>query len=220
MIELAELVEIMQSLGTTCSQEQINDIFCASARKTTDVTSLTFKEFLVSIATGHLLKLIPDQLRKLTGDPDELSAGAASAGSAPDSEVPEIVLAKRRKANSPAAAFDKVVDAFLYFDKNGDGYIEKDEMQVILSEDESGMAASSRRHSKDPSAKRKGSAGIRRKGSRNGSRGGGGSLASQFLTGARWEEIDWDKDGKITFKEFLLAVSGWVGLGEGGEDQD
>jgi hypothetical protein len=36
----------------------------------------------------------------------------------------------------------------------------------------------------------------------------------------RWEEIDWDKDGKITFKEFLLAVSGWVGLGEAGEETD
>ena len=33
------------------------------------------------------------------------------------------------------------------------------------------------------------------------------------------EEMDWDKDGKITFKEFLFAFTNWVGVKDN-EDED
>ena len=37
------------------------------------------------------------------------------------------------------------------------------------------------------------------------------------------EEMDWDKNGMVTFKEFLFAFTRWVGIGENGdgdEDED
>ena len=33
------------------------------------------------------------------------------------------------------------------------------------------------------------------------------------------EEMDWDKDGKITFKEFLFAFTDWVGLEDETEEE-
>jgi len=35
----------------------------------------------------------------------------------------------------------------------------------------------------------------------------------------RFEEMDWDKDGKITFKEFLFAFTDWVGLEDETEEE-
>jgi len=218
LIELDELNKVLKALGAECSNSEIEDIFTTSARSgrksnadSAEQAALTFKEFLVCIAVGYLLGMIPEAtVRRMSGGSTEVKdqtakateAAAAVLAADGDVAVSSLVLAKRKQANDPTAAFKKVVDAFLYFDKNGDGVIEKDEMKAILSEDKSG-----------DSSRRKGS-GSKRKGSNS------GSMAQQFLSGERWAEIDWDRDGKITFKEFLLAVSGWVGLGEAGEERD
>jgi hypothetical protein len=34
------------------------------------------------------------------------------------------------------------------------------------------------------------------------------------------EEMDWDKNGTVTFKEFLFAFTRWVGLDENEDDDD
>ena len=34
------------------------------------------------------------------------------------------------------------------------------------------------------------------------------------------EEMDWDKNGMVNFKEFLFAFTRWVGLDEEDEDDD
>lgn len=47
---------------------------------------------------------------------------------------------------------------------------------------------------------------------------GGGNMASALLSEERWAELDWDKDGKITFVEFLYAFEAWVGVDD--EDSD
>lgn len=72
-------------------------------------------------------------------------------------------------------AVQKVLEAFLFFDRDGDGYIEKEEVTEILSE----------------------------KGQRK-----------SVLSAERFDELDWDHNGRVTFREFLFAVSGWVGLEE------
>ena len=33
-----------------------------------------------------------------------------------------------------------------------------------------------------------------------------------FMNKERWKELDWNQDGTITFQEFLLAFSKWVGI--------
>ena len=35
-----------------------------------------------------------------------------------------------------------------------------------------------------------------------------------LLSEERWQEMDWDKDGTITFKEFLSAMYEWVGTAD------
>lgn len=34
------------------------------------------------------------------------------------------------------------------------------------------------------------------------------------------EEMDWDKNGMVSFKEFLFACTRWVGIGDVEEEDD
>ena len=34
--------------------------------------------------------------------------------------------------------------------------------------------------------------------------------ALSFLSDQRWQEMDWDKNGSISFAEFCFAFTGWV----------
>jgi hypothetical protein len=45
-------------------------------------------------------------------------------------------------------------------------------------------------------------------------------LALIFTLWSIPEEMDWDKNGTVTFKEFLFAFTGWVGLDNEDEDDD
>ncbi|TVU08141.1 hypothetical protein EJB05_41530 [Eragrostis curvula] len=81
------------------------------------------------------------------------------------------------------ATFETLVDAFVFLDKNKDGYVSKDEMIQAINETIGGERSSGR-------------IGMR-----------------------RFEEMDWDKNGMVTFKEFLFAFTRWVGIDEN-EDED
>ena len=83
-----------------------------------------------------------------------------------------------------ADIYDLVIDAFLYFDKNNSGFLDRDEVREGFSEGAT------------PAVKNKGQA------------AGGFS--------ARFEEMDWDKNGKVSFREFLFALEKWIGM----EDED
>ena len=79
-----------------------------------------------------------------------------------------------------ADIYDMVIDAFLYFDKNNSGYLDKEEVLEGFSEGAT------------PSAK-----------------------VSKGLVGfsaRRFEELDWDKNGKVSFGEFLFALEKWLGI--------
>lgn len=82
------------------------------------------------------------------------------------------------------ATFDTIVDAYLFFDKDGDGYVSKAEIIAATNEFSSGKNVNDQ-------------IGIK-----------------------RFEEMDWDRNGLITFKEFLFAFTNWVGVKEDGEDED
>ncbi|CAA7407189.1 unnamed protein product [Spirodela intermedia] len=84
------------------------------------------------------------------------------------------------------ATFETLVDAFVFLDKNKDGYVSKNEMVQALNETTSGERSSGR------------------------------------IAMKRFEEMDWDRNGMVSFKEFLFAFTGWVGIDgvEGEEDDD
>ena len=89
-----------------------------------------------------------------------------------------------------ADIYDLVIDAFLYFDKNNSGYLDKEEVMEGFSEGAT------------PSAKvNKGLVGF---------------------SARRFEELDWDKNGQVSFREFLFALEKWLGmepeLEQGNED--
>uniref|UniRef100_A0A1J3J5V9 Putative calcium-binding protein CML21 n=1 Tax=Noccaea caerulescens TaxID=107243 RepID=A0A1J3J5V9_NOCCA len=47
-----------------------------------------------------------------------------------------------------------------------------------------------------------------------------GERSSGRIAMKRFEEMDWDKNGMVNFKEFLFAFTQWVGIDENEEDDD
>lgn len=48
----------------------------------------------------------------------------------------------------------------------------------------------------------------------------GGERSSGRIGMKRFEEMDWDKNGTVTFKEFLFAFTRWVGIDNEDDDED
>lgn len=115
------------------------------------------------------------------------------------------------------ATFDEIAEAFVFFDRNKDGYVSKKEMIWAINE-----ASPSGRHGHRIGVQRFGmllfptslsciklflqpfSIAI--------AFPVNVTLTKRMRTPTCAEEMDWDKDGMITFKEFLFAFTDWVGL--------
>ncbi|GMJ02883.1 hypothetical protein like AT4G26470 [Hibiscus trionum] len=78
------------------------------------------------------------------------------------------------------ATFETFVDAFVFLDKNKDGFVSKNEMAQAINES--------------------------------------GDRSSGKIAMKRFEEMDWDNNGSVSFKEFLFAFTNWVGIDD--EDDD
>lgn len=112
--------------------------------------------------------------------------------------------------------FETLVDTFVFLDENKDGHVSREEM--VRAIDESGERSSGR-----IAMKRFGLVSL--------------SLyiylyiplllqlspsfnqRKLILIWVFAEEMDWDKNGMVNFKEFLFAFTQWVGIGEN-EDED
>lgn len=110
-------------------------------------SGIDFKEFIVLLALVYLLEIPADKESKCRLGMPQLEV-----------------------------TFDRIVDAFVFFDKDGDGYVSKNEIVQAIND-----ASPGSRHA--------------------------GSIGLQ-----RFEEMDCDKNGLITFKEFLFAFTNWVGV--------
>ncbi|KAK8916525.1 putative calcium-binding protein CML21 [Platanthera zijinensis] len=97
---------------------------------------------------------------------------------------PTVMEAKSRMdLGGIESTFETLVDAFVFLDKNKDGYVSKNEMVYAINETTSGERSSGR------------------------------------IAMKRFEEMDWDKNGMVSFKEFLFAFTRWVGIDDN-EDED
>lgn len=114
-------------------------------------SGIDFKEFIVLLALVYLLEKPTEK-------------GIKSRLGLPQLEV----------------TFDRIADAFVFFDKDGDGYVSKKEIVQAMDE---------------------------------------ASPGSRRIGLKRFEEMDWDKNGLITFKEFLFAFTNWVGLKDEEDDE-
>ena len=80
-------------------------------------------------------------------------------------------------------AFREVTSAYLLFDADASGNIDRDEvLQAVASK--SGHWAKAHEH----------------------------RAMSSFMTDARWTELDSEKTGFITFQDFFLAFQSWAGM--------
>ncbi|GLJ26211.1 hypothetical protein SUGI_0503050 [Cryptomeria japonica] len=80
-------------------------------------------------------------------------------------------------------SFKTIVDTFMFFDKDGDGYVRKNEIVQAINDIGPGQRTS------------------------------GSDIALK-----RFEEMDWNKDGAVSLKEFLFAFINWVSVEDGNDD--
>ncbi|GFP94799.1 probable calcium-binding protein cml21 [Phtheirospermum japonicum] len=146
VIDPQELKRCFQKLEIDFSDEEINDLF-----ETCDISDdmgMKFNDFIVVLCLVYLLK------------DDPTAHHTKSCMGMPNLE----------------ATFETLVDAFVFLDKNKDGYVSKNEMVDAINETISGERSSGR------------------------------------IAMKRFEEMDWDKNGMVNFKEFLFAFTHWVGI--------
>ncbi|KAL5728947.1 putative calcium-binding protein cml21 [Ranunculus cassubicifolius] len=82
------------------------------------------------------------------------------------------------------ATFETLVGAFVFLDKNKDGYVSRGEMVQAINETV------------------------------------GGERSSGRIAMKRFEEMDWDKNGTVTFKEFLFAFTKWIGIDDNEDEEN
>ncbi|CAK4634392.1 unnamed protein product [Aphanomyces euteiches] len=190
-IDFADMEEALNRLGGNFTQAEINEAFSEADMEETG--HLTFKEFLVCLAIGFVLHRIP--VLEEQRDTEMSIFYAPLKGSAD----PKTLLFG--EGNKLRQAFQLAVDVFLWFDMDGDGLIEKGEMLSRLHES---------MHEHSPTKK------MSKQFQRSFTREKKPSIeeaacpANAFITQRRFNEMDWDHDGSITFKEFLMAFESWV----------
>lgn len=243
-VDYADLYRTMSALGADCDDDAIRAIFHASDLYHDG--SLSFNEFLVCLALAYLLDLIPGlsveenkyggrlpnaprRRRSLEGDgkhtSDSGGAGSSSGEEGSSRKVgaesaarfggaggdlasvpldsPTTDTKRRSSAAAVSAhsvvirnAFHLVLEAYMYFDTKGEGVIRRDAFDKAMEDEVADGASTGSRLRKHH------------------------SKAMSFLTEERFAELDWDKDGTITFKEFLMAFEDWIGLNDDEDDDE
>eukprot|EP00268_Persea_americana_P020637 TRINITY_DN2075_c0_g1_i1.p1 TRINITY_DN2075_c0_g1~~TRINITY_DN2075_c0_g1_i1.p1 ORF type:complete len:231 (+),score=57.54 TRINITY_DN2075_c0_g1_i1:328-1020(+) len=145
-IDPEELKHCFHKLEISFSEEEISDLF--QACDINEDMGMKFNEFIVLLCLAYLLKEDPTALQ------------AKSQMGLQDLET----------------TFETLVDAFVFLDKNKDGYVSKNEMVQAINETTAGERSSGR------------------------------------IAMKRFEEMDWDRNGMVTFKEFLFAFTRWIGI--------
>ncbi|KAL5548764.1 hypothetical protein UlMin_003995 [Ulmus minor] len=148
VIDQEEMKRCFQKLEISFSDEEIEDFF--KACDINEDMGIKYNEFIVLLCLVYLLK-------------DDQTALHAKL---------------RMRMPNLEATFETLVDAFVFLDKNKDGYVSKSEMVEAINETTSGERSSGR------------------------------------IAMKRFEEMDWDKNGMVNFKEFLFAFTRWVGIDE------
>lgn len=151
-IDHKELKNCFQKLNLQLKEEEIDDLFDYCDMHGID--GLQLNEFIIILCLVYLLL-----------DPSTSSHLKQDLGS------PQL-----------KATFDAIIEAFLFFDKNGDGKLNKKDMINALNDDS--------QFERSPT----------------------------HITNTRFKEMDWDRNGQVSFREFLFALIKWVGFGS--EDEN
>ncbi|KAG6623941.1 putative calcium-binding protein CML21 [Phytophthora cinnamomi] len=191
-IEFADLSRVFEQLGANFSTEEISMVFQESDMM--EDGKLNFKEFLVCLAIGFVLHKIPSL------EAERLSIFYAPMSRTGSNSNPAIATQSILfgEGNKLRLAFQLAVDAFLWFDVDGDGIINRSEMSTKL-QNSMALHSPTKRMTADDMSKDTSD-----------------DSSNQAIWEQRFMEMDWNGDGTIQFKEFLMAFESWVGL----EDDD
>ncbi|TMW62962.1 hypothetical protein Poli38472_005580 [Pythium oligandrum] len=200
-IVYADMEEAFVRLGINFSREEMNQVFQESDMQ--EDGRLTFKEFLVCLAIAFVLHKVPSLERERLSifyapmNPKENESSKDRETSGPPSSI------LFGEGNKLRVAFQMAIDAFLWFDVDGSGHINRDEIASRLNTS-SDLHSPTKKTSSNRRDKQKGDSTK--------------SINTEILE-RRFSEMDWNHDGSIQFKEFLMAFASWVGLDED-EDTD
>ncbi|OQR94766.1 hypothetical protein THRCLA_08101 [Thraustotheca clavata] len=196
-IDFNDLENALNRLGGNFTKNEIDEAF--NEADMAENGQLSFKEFLVCLAIGFVLHRIPAF---------EESEKELSIFYAPLSNTTEPKTLLFGEGNKLRQAFQLAVDVFLWFDIDGNGLIQKEEMQSRLYES---------MHEHSPTKKMSKARVAKMAGQKT---QGKSCPANAFISQKRFNEMDWDNDGSITFKEFLMAFESWVGVDEDVETEE
>jgi calcium-binding protein CML len=158
-IDMEELKHCLKELKVEISEKEVEELHAESDMDSSHV--IEFKEFIVLLALVYLL--------------------GVSSCSGSTSEPGQPTQKSRIGLPQLEATFDTIVEAFVFFDRNKDGYVSKEDLVDAINRSSPGRQ--------------------------------GDKIGLE-----RFEEMDWDKNGTVTFKEFLFAFTDWVGLEDEGDD--
>lgn len=182
------------------NESDVKDIFLASDLVRDNM--LSENEFVVSLAVSYLLGLINnfDHISKSLVALAEAGVGSAGhmSGHLSNRSARES-LSNRSSArgsdgdltatvSTPALiskALQLMVEAYMLFDKDGSGTIQVNEVQSVMRQHHETST-------KSPLTRRS------------------SGTMSQAIRNERIKELDMDRDGTITFQEFVLTFQKWV----------
>jgi len=99
--------------------------------------SIEFKEFLVALTVGHVLEIVPTfqgikQTSQLSPDAlNDISHGSKAKDGEPAPEAPST---RTKKTEEIHRMLNLIVSAYLLFDPNANGYIERESVEVLIGE--------------------------------------------------------------------------------------
>ena len=212
-IDREELEMAMRALGASSIRTKDVDSFFSCAQFSEE-NELNFREFIVALSLASVLHFLPDlrayadtdmsSARKIAHISEEASdakkdeeewSGGGEVGAKDDASsannTRSLFASLHARGKAIVDALRVVVEAYMIFDRDGDGTIDREEVMSILGAAE-------------------GSSDVRRVSTAG---------ATEFLSQDRWRQLDWDGDGKVTFREFVHAFIDWVGVDEE-EDED
>lgn len=190
-LEPDDFAKVMDILHGNVTEQQVIELF-----ELGDMNSnkqLTFKQFLVCLAIGYMLDMIPALSNTYQTSSPKMLPNQHRRLRRSQSDLRKSVSQFFGHSDAVKEMMHLVVSAYLIFDKTGKGFIYYNEVQEVLSEDV--------KESVRPTAET------------------GGIGASTMLSNDRWKELDWDQNGSIDFEEFVATFCSWVQLQDVDDDE-
>ncbi|KAA0165672.1 hypothetical protein FNF27_07588 [Cafeteria roenbergensis] len=211
-LDFDELCRCLEAMGAHVTPADAHDMF--KEADVDDSKGLDFREFIVALALGCVLQLVPDEegagpaprRAAVPGSDKDVVSRSNPLASASSLKPPTLGERGRSKSYVRTKQMSAVVSAmricletFMLFDDNGDGVLQREEVTKQLRE----KSRNARRHS------------------------GVGFGAASFLSQERWDAMAWDRRGQVTFREFCLSFYDWIcpdgdtsAMGDEDEEED